>query len=237
MAEPGRLAITTGTGLEQWGLATAGHRARYAGVHVREAGAMVILLRHADEGFTPAHLIDHNSAMDALVAAGCDRVLAVCSVGSLRADWGVGTVMCPDDFFAPQATHSRYADARGHRIVGFDEPWRRRVLDAWRGATRTPIVDGGVYAQTPGPRFETRAETQALASLADVVGMTIASECIAANEAGLAHCAIGIVDNLANGINGSALTADRYHDGVASNREWLHADLGALVAQLLASAS
>ncbi len=39
--------------------------------------------------------------------------------------------------------------------------------------------------------------------------MTIASECIAACELGLAYAAICVVDNLANGVGESELTMER----------------------------
>ena len=35
---------------------------------------------------------------------------------------------------------------------------------------------GGIYVQTAGPRFETKAEVNVLKKLGDVVGMTMASE-------------------------------------------------------------
>ena len=50
-----------------------------------------------------------------------------------------------------------------------------------------------------------------MAAHADVVGMTIASECIVAAELGLAYAAICVVDNLANGIG-----ARRAHDRSSS---------------------
>ena len=63
-----------------------------------------------------------------------------------------------------------------------------------------PPVDGGVYWQTIGPRFETPAEIRMIAPHADVVGMTIASEWVVAGELGLEYAAICVVDNLANGL-------------------------------------
>ena len=70
-----------------------------------------------------------------------------------------------------------------------------------RGTSRR-LRDGGVYWQAPGPRLETRAEIGLIAAHADVIGMTVASECIVAGELGLAYAAICMVDNLANGVAG-----------------------------------
>jgi 5'-methylthioadenosine phosphorylase len=65
---------------------------------------------------------------------------------------------------------------------------------------------GGVYVQTRGPRIETVAEVNALAWIADVVGMTVASEATLACELGMDFTALCTVDNYANGLGGEVLT-------------------------------
>ncbi len=191
---------------------------------------VVVRIRHGNG--VPAHLVDHAANCAALVDAGCDRVLALHSVGSLRADWPVGTVVAPDDFFAPWATPSTFDDVRGHRIPGIDAAWRDEVVTAWQASTDHPIISSGVYAQTTGPRFETAAEIRFLATVADVVGMTLASECTIAGELGLAYASISVVDNLANGVAAAPLTMDEYATGVAANRTLLADALPRLVAAL-----
>ena len=119
----------------------------HGGVPLLETDDAVWLERHGLDTFTPAHRLDHVRNLDALVAAGCDRVVAVSSVGSLRADWPVGTFVAPDDFFALGTAPSRYDDARGHSVPGFDVTWREQLLAAWGRATSTPLHDGGVYAR------------------------------------------------------------------------------------------
>jgi 5'-methylthioadenosine phosphorylase len=47
-----------------------------------------------------------------------------------------------------------------------------------------------------------------MAPHADLVGMTIASECVIAGELGLEYAAICVVDNLANGLAESTLSVD-----------------------------
>jgi 5'-methylthioinosine phosphorylase len=177
-------------------------------VQAIDAGDVVAIPRHRFDLSVPAHLVDHHANIRAACELGCDRVLALGSTGSLRKDWAVGTLVCPDDFYAPHAAPSFYDDARGHSVAGFDQEWRERVASAWGSLTETPLVDGGVYAQTRGPRFETRAEIRALASVADLVGMTIASEAIIAGEASLRHAAVCTVDNLANGIEDEPLSLE-----------------------------
>jgi 5'-methylthioinosine phosphorylase len=206
----GRLAVVlgssaTGPGGEGVAALAAGH-----GAHV--------LRRHEPGGaeFRLPHRIDHAANMRALCEAGCDRVLALGSVGSLKEGIGVGSLVCPHDFIALQLGVTTFADARGHRPAGFDPEWRGRLIAA--SAPVDGLLDGGVYWQTIGPRFETPAEIRMMAAHADLVGMTIASECVIAGELGLPYAALCMVDNLANGIGGRRLSvaeleADREANG------------------------
>ena len=57
-----------------------------------------------------------------------------------------------------------------------------------------------------------------MAAHADVVGMTMASECIVAGELGLAYAAICVVDNLANGIGPRAAQRRRARGGPRRQR-------------------
>lgn len=206
----------------------------WGAVTVLDAGPIVVLRRHGTDTFVPAHLLDHRASIAALCLAGCDRVLALASCGSLRASLPVGSIVVPHDFFAPWIAPSFFDDARGHSVPGFDGEWRASVIDAWHQHCSAPLVDGGVYAQTTGPRFESPAEVRMLAQFADIVGMTVVGECVLAREAGLAYAAVATVDNLANGIDTDLLTVDDFHAGVAANHarlgEQLHALLPALSA-------
>jgi 5'-methylthioadenosine phosphorylase len=224
----GRLAVVlgsnaTGPGSERLLAAVAGDGAE-------------VLQRHAAEDpavYVPPHRIDHAANLRSLLAAGCDRVLAVCSVGSLKEEIAVGSLVCPDDFIALQLGITTFDDARGHMPPGFDRGWRQRVLAASRSAGE-PFVDGGVYWQTIGPRFETPAEIRLLAAHADVVGMTMASECVVAGELGLSYAALCVVDNLANGVGAAALDVDELEADRARNADRLAAALEPLLPELAA---
>jgi 5'-methylthioadenosine phosphorylase len=169
-------------------------------VAVSEDNADAVVQRHGADAYTLPHLIDHEANLRQLADAGCDRVLAVGSVGSLRPELGVGSFVCPDDFIALQISVTTFDDARGHRAPGFDERWRGEVLDGWESSGAGAIEDGGVYWHTTGPRFETPAEIRLMAAHAHLVGMTLAAECVVAGELGLPYAAVCVVDNMANGI-------------------------------------
>jgi 5'-methylthioinosine phosphorylase len=195
----GRLAVILGssaTGPAGGGVAAAAERHE-----------VVVLQRHgSDSAYVLPHRIDHVANLRSLAAEGCDRVLSICSVGSLRAGLAVGSLVCPHDFIALQTTVTSFGDSRGHATPGFDPSWREEVLAAWRESGAGDLRDRGVYWQTNGPRFETAAEVRLIAAHADLVGMTLASECVVAGELGLRCAAVCIVDNLANGIGAEPLS-------------------------------
>ncbi len=220
----GRIAVVLGSN------ASGPHSERLAAT-IGDHGAEV-LARHGGDPYVLPHRIDHGANMRSLQAAGCDRVLAVCSVGSLRRDIAVGSLVCPHDFIALQLGITTFDDARGHLAPGFDAEWRGRLLEASRSGEGAGLADGGVYWQTTGPRFETPAEIRLLAAHADLVGMTMASECIVAGELGLAYAALCVVDNLANGIGDAPLSVDALEDDRAANAIRLDEILDRVLAEL-----
>jgi 5'-methylthioadenosine phosphorylase len=106
------------------------------------------------------------------------------------------------------------------------------VVGEWSRRAAPPLRDGGVYWESIGPRFETRAEIRLIARHADVIGMTIASECVIAAELGLPYAAICIVDNLANGVAERQLTVEEFEDGREQNRRRLAEAVSAIARAL-----
>lgn len=201
-------------------------------VEVFDAGTHVVVGRHGSEVSVPAHLVDHERNLRALLALGCDRVLAVASTGSLRRDLPTGSVIVPDDLFGPWVNTTIFDDQRGHAVPGFDPAWRAEVVAAWRARAQTPVHDGGVYVHTGGPRFETPAEIRFFATVGDVVGMTVLAECLVARELGLSYAAVCVVDNLANGVGDRPLTVDEFRAGVERNRDRMVRDLSRVIPAL-----
>ena len=197
-----------------------------------ESGAWVTLQRHGEGAYVLPHHIDHGANMQALATAGCDRVLALGSVGGLRRELAPGSFLCPSDFIGFDATASSFHDERAHRVPGFDSGWRRRVVAAWEAGGEAALVDGGVYWQAHGPRLETAAEIAVISPHADVIGMTIASECVAAGEHGLAYAAVCLVDNLANGIGDRELSLEEILAGRLENRSRLEETLRTVLPRL-----
>jgi 5'-methylthioadenosine phosphorylase len=221
----GRLAVILGSnalgpGGEEIAAAAAEHGA-------------AIVQRHGATGdpYVLPHQIDHVANLQPLLEQGCDRVLAIGSVGSLDAELEVGSLLCPDDFIALHLGLSIFADARAHSAPEFAPRWREEVIAAWANGGRAPR-DGGTYWQSIGPRFETPAEIRLMAPHADVVGMTIASECIVAGELGLEYAALCVVDNLANGVGAGSLSVAELEADRAVNAARLRDGLAAVLPQL-----
>jgi 5'-methylthioadenosine phosphorylase len=73
-------------------------------------------------------------------------------------------------------------------------------------AMEAETVMGGIYIQTSGPRFETRAEVSILKKLGDVVGMTMASEATLSMEYAIPYVSLCCIDNYCNGVLKAPLT-------------------------------
>ena len=221
----GRLAVILGTNA----LGPGGEEIAAAAA---AQGAAIVQRHGGGEDFVLPHAIDHAANLRPLLEQGCDRVLAIGSVGSLRPEQlEVGSLVCPDDFIALNLGDSIFEDARAHSAPGFEPRWRAEVIAAWSEGGQAPR-DGGVYWQARGPRFETPAEIRLMAAHADVVGMTIASECVVAGELGLDYAALCVVDNLANGLaEGTVSTAGMEADRLV-NAERLREGLAAVLPRL-----
>jgi purine nucleoside phosphorylase len=234
----GMLGVVGGGGFETlapWAEATRRDVGSERGpVGLLEGDGYLVLMRHGIDSYTPAQRLDHARNLAALIEAGCDRMLAICSVGSLHPDLGLGSFLCPDDFIALTKVDAAFDDERGHVIPAIDPVWRRLVLEAWKAAADPQVREQGVYWQSLGPRFETPAEVRLIARHADVVGMTMASECVAACQLGIPYAAVCIVDNLANGIDGQLLSQADYEAGHEANRERLAGAIEAALPALIA---
>ncbi len=222
----GRLAVILGSSAVAPGGGEIAAVAEELGAHV--------LQRHGVAGYTLPHRIDHAANLRSLVEAGCDRALAVGSVGSLRNELEVGSLVCPHDFIALQTLVTTFDNARAHATPGFDVGWRGEVVTAWEASEAGPLRDGGVYWQTNGPRFETPAEIRLIAAHADLVGMTLASECVIAGELGLRHAAVCMVDNMANGVSPQPLSPEELERDRAANATRLRDALAAVLPSLTA---
>jgi 5'-methylthioadenosine phosphorylase len=175
-------------------------------------GKVVLLLRH--QGGKPPHRINYRAHLAALALAGADRVIAIGSVGSLQPEISPGSLLIPDDYIAVGEVPSIHDQAIAHVCPEISPDLRDDLASVVPEARL-----GGVYVQTRGPRIETMAEVRMLSRVADVVGMTLASEATLALELGLRFAALCTVDNYAHGIGTEAPSWERILEAARGHQD------------------
>jgi 5'-methylthioadenosine phosphorylase len=169
---------------------------------------LTFLPRHGNRGATPAHLINHQSNIGKLKSTGIKDVIGICSVGSLKAHITPEHFCVPDDYICLWSVPTIYKKSVTHITPHLDETIRGIICNVLK-KLNVKYLNKGIYAQTTGPRLETRAEIKMLSNFADIVGMTMASEATIAVEMGLRYASLCIVDNYANGIVDEPLDAEQ----------------------------
>lgn len=167
---------------------------------------VAFLCRHGKSGIPP-HRINHRANICALKELEVKGVIGVNSVGSLRGDISVGTIVIPHDYLSPWSILTFYEQEAVHITPLLHQGLRGVLIDA-AARTGARLVTKGVYVQTIGPRLETRAEISMLKRFGDVVGMTMAHEATLCQEMGIPYASICSVDNYCHGIGETPLSAD-----------------------------
>jgi 5'-methylthioadenosine phosphorylase len=215
------LAIIGGTGLTQLTNLRITHRQVLRTPYGEPSGPMtfgtlnqnevMFLARHGYGHTIPPHEVNYRANLWALREQGASRVIAVSSVGGIRADLVPGTLIVPDQII--DYTHGRdftFFDGKDVPVIHIDftrpysEGLRQHLLAAAQQAQEA-CVDGGVCAVTQGPRLDTAAEIDRMErDGADMVGMTGMPEAALARELGLEYASITVVANHAAGRGNSA---------------------------------
>ncbi|MBS1260733.1 MAG: S-methyl-5'-thioinosine phosphorylase [Calditrichaeota bacterium] len=190
----------------------------YGSVETIRLQGSVVILRHGSNGTVPPHRINHHAHVWALHSLGVRGIVSFGSTGGLGQWCPPGTQVLADDFYAPFRPVSYFDHDLRVTIPDLRGPWRTEVLGALDDAGCN-VLDGGVYVETLGPRFETRAEIRTLATSADVIGMTCASEATLAMELELPAAILATVDNYAHGIGGKKITEHALRRTVKKNSE------------------
>jgi len=173
---------------------------------------LVMLMRH--QRGLPPHRINHRANLAALAIEGVTDIVAFGSSGSLKPKIAPGSLLIPTDYISITDIPSIHDHAIEHVRPELSEHLVKRLGEVVPSARY-----GGVYVQTRGPRIETVAEVRALAWIADVVGMTVASEATLARELGMQFAALCTIENYANGLGDEVLTYDHI---VAVSRDHRH---------------
>lgn len=188
--------------------------------HGRLFGVEVVFLARHGYGHTiPPHRVNYRANLWALHSIGVRRVVAVASVGGIRADLEPGMLAVPDqiiDYTWGRATTFQGRDLDEVMHIDFTEPYDRDLRTALVAAVAAAglgIEPGGTYAAVAGPRLETAAEIDRFErDGADMVGMTGMPEASLARELGLAYACLAVVSNRAAGRGAAGI-----HDQIDAN--------------------
>ncbi|MFA6985615.1 MAG: S-methyl-5'-thioinosine phosphorylase [Arenimonas sp.] len=172
---------------------------------------VAFLARHGEGHSVPPHLVNYRANLRRLVDLGVSRVLAVNAVGGITERFAPRVVAVPDQIIDyTWGRISTICEEPGTPVVHVDfaEPYTESLRQAvLRAAAKAalPLVDGGCYGATQGPRLESRAEVARLRrDGCDLVGMTGMPEAGLARELGLDYACLALVANWAAGCGAGA---------------------------------
>lgn len=164
-----------------------------------EGVEVALIARHGRSHTIPPTHVNNRANIAALRDFGCTHILATTACGSLRQEIERGDFVILDQFI----------DFTRLRKVSFDDvfpdgghhtpmpdPFDERVRQAMIGTAAELGIkhhERGTVITIEGNRFSTRAESHMFRAWgADVINMSIAPECILANEAGIPYGAVAM---------------------------------------------
>jgi 5'-methylthioadenosine phosphorylase len=171
----------------------------------------IFLARHGYGHTIPPHEVNYRANVWSLREKGATAIIAVASVGGIRADLKPGDIVIPDQIVDyTWGRRSTFHEGENCKVthVDFTDPYdgalREKILDAAKAAG-VSVKTGATYATTQGPRLETAAEIRRLErDGCDVVGMTGMPEASLAREIDVPYAAINVIANYAAGKGDSA---------------------------------
>ena len=187
-------------------------------VTYKTKGDHILINRHGYGFPMPPHSINYRANIRAVADLGFQDVVSLNSVGSLKPDLPPGTLVSCGDYVGLQQGPATFFDTelRGG-TAGIANNLMPLLLA--KLSPEFAILPGKVYVQMRGPRFETKAEIAIVRHWGDVIGMTAASEADLCGEIGLRYNSLAIIDNYANGLEGTSIDFGNFKDAVKTNQE------------------
>jgi 5'-methylthioadenosine phosphorylase len=191
---------------------------KFGAVTYKSRGDFALINRHGYSFPLPPHSINYRANIRALADLGFEDIVSLNSVGSLKKELPPGTVVSCADYVGLQQGPATYFDQelKGGAPVIANTLMPKLVAGL---APEFTIHTGKVYVQMRGPRFETKAEIKIVQHWGDVIGMTAAHEADLCTELGLRYNSLALIDNYANGLEGTEIDFAKFKDLVKSNQE------------------
>lgn len=162
--------------------------------------SVVLIARHGREHTIPPTQVNNRGHIQALKKLGCSHILATTACGSLRRKIDRGDFVILDQFIdftrlRPLTFFDKFEPGKAAH-TGMADPFNvdlRKILIETCEELDLNYHKKGTVVTIEGPRFSTRAESHMFRSWdADVINMSIAPECILANEIGIPYAAIAM---------------------------------------------
>jgi purine-nucleoside phosphorylase len=171
----------------------------------------------------------------AALSAGCEVVVLTNASGALRPGLAPGDLVLISDHLNLTGVSPLTGLSKGQGaaspFVDLTDAWAPRLRKLAREVD--PTLPEGVYAQMPGPHFETPAEIRMLRALgADLVGMSSVLEAIAARHLGADLLGVSVVSNLAAGISPGGVSSTSLVEVASSRAKYLGEVLREVIARL-----
>lgn len=186
-------------------------------VTYKARGEQALINRHGYGFPLPPHSINYRANIRALADLGFQDVVSLNSVGSLKRELPPGTFVSCSDYVGLQQGPATFFDTE---LKGGAPGIANNLIPRLVGelAPEFKIHSGKVYVQMRGPRFETKAEIRVVQHWGDVIGMTAAHEADLCTEAGLRYNSLALIDNYANGLEGTEIDFAKFKDLVKDNQ-------------------
>jgi 5'-methylthioadenosine phosphorylase len=216
-----KVAFISGTSIVKSALFSAWEvrtvETKYGPVTYKAHGDFALINRHGYGVPVPPHTINYRANLRALADLGFQDVVSLNSVGSLKPELVPGTLVSCGDYVGFLTGPETYFD---DELKGGSPGITNNLIPflAEKLAPEFALQSGKIYVQTRGPRFETKAEIAIIRHWGDVVGMTAGQEADLATELGLRYNSIALVDNYANGIEGTDIDFAKFHELVKDNQ-------------------
>ena len=203
----------------------------YGSAYILKNENVAFLPRHGRDRKIPPHRINYRANIMALRDLGVEKIIGVGCSGSLKKEITPGSILIPHDYLNLGEIESYYDLEIKHITPGLDEFLREIIIESAK-RSGIKVIEKGIYAQTRGPRLETKAEVSFLKDYADIVGMTMASEATLSKELGIPYACISTVDNYAHGIMDEVLDFEKIVKNASRKRKDLEKLLMAVIEEL-----
>ena len=190
---------------------------KHGAVRYKCRGDHALINRHGYGFPLPPHSINYRANIRALAELGFTDVVSLNSVGSLRKELPPGTLVSCSDYVCLQQGPATFFDEElKGGAPGIANNLIPQIIAGL--APEFTVLPGKVYVQMRGPRFETKAEIRVVQHWGDVIGMTAAHEADLCTEAGLRYNSLALIDNYANGLEGTEIDFAKFKDLVKDNQ-------------------